>query len=375
MATVKLMNKPVPLLFVIDFFQNPHAGTEGQLFKLIQNIDKGRFDPCLLVFEESNYLKEHGFVCPYTVLGKSSLSNPIMWYRLYNFARSYHNRGGRLAHVYFNDSSIICPPVFAAASIKTIISRRDLGYWYTSAYLYVLKITRCWVSSVVVNSRAVKVVTAEKEGISAEAIRVIYNGYAERTPHTKVSMPVLDSLKKNNKTVLLGLVANIRPIKRITDAIDALALLDKSGQAILVVIGSGDSAELENYAESRAVGGQVVFLGARDDVTDCLLHIDIGLLCSESEGFSNAIIEYMRAGLPTVCSDVGGNIEAITHEDTGLIYPMGDSQSLADCLNVLIGDSCYRSAMGKRARQDSEKRFSISRMVSEHQKLYMDCLG
>jgi len=44
---------------------------------------------------------------------------------------------------------------------------------------------------------------------------------------------------------------------------------------------------------------------------------EIGVLSSKAEGFANAILEYMAAGLPVVATDVGGAREAITEGETG----------------------------------------------------------
>ena len=38
---------PVPILYVIDSFKNPHAGTEGQLYQLVQGIDRKNSLPSL----------------------------------------------------------------------------------------------------------------------------------------------------------------------------------------------------------------------------------------------------------------------------------------------------------------------------------------
>jgi glycosyltransferase involved in cell wall biosynthesis len=216
---------PQNILFVIDSFRDPQAGTEGQLFKLIQGLDRKAYRPHLLVFEETPYLQQYEFPCPYGVLGKRSLTNPLMWYRLYRFAKKSRKNGVRLAHIFFNDASIICPPVFAWVGIKTIISRRDMGYWYTPTYLRLLRITRRWVSCVVVNSRAVKEVTVEKEGIHSDLVQVIYNGYENNTSIPIQPLSELEQLRLSPNTLIVGLVANIRPIKRIKDAIDALAML------------------------------------------------------------------------------------------------------------------------------------------------------
>ena len=51
---------------------------------------------------------------------------------------------------------------------------------------------------------------------------------------------------------------------------------------------------------------------------------DIGILASDEEGFSNAILEYMSYKLPVIATDVGGNSEAINHGYTGYIVRKGD---------------------------------------------------
>jgi len=52
-------------------------------------------------------------------------------------------------------------------------------------------------------------------------------------------------------------------------------------------------------------------LGSQEEIAPYLQAMDIAVLSSESEGFSNSILEYMAAGLPCVATDVGGNREAL----------------------------------------------------------------
>lgn len=366
--------QPIPILYVIDFFRDPNAGTEGQLKQLIDHLDRKRFDPHLLVFKGSEYLQKEGFSCPVTVLGNSSLASPGLWMSLYRFARQQRRRGVRVAHVYFNDASVVGPPVFAAAGIKTIISRRDMGYWYTPFYRAVLKLTRWFVSRAVVNSRAVGEVTERAEGIAKQHIRVIYNGYQ---PQTLAPEPVSELEQIRGKGQLVaGLVANIRPIKRMQDAVEAVAKLAAEGIDVqLVIVGGGDSSELESLAAESGIAGQIHFLGARGDVQRCLEYFDLALLCSESEGFSNAIVEYQFAGLPVICTDTGGNPEAIIPGETGWLYPVGDVPALAGLLRQMENDAEGRQAMARAAASSARERFSVSKMVDEHENLYLELCG
>jgi len=366
------------VLFVIDYFRDPHAGTEGQLYSLVQGLDRQAFTPHLLVFEESPWLRQHGFPCDYTVLGHRSLKSPATWRALFRTARRFRQQGYRLAHIFFNDPSLIGPPVFRLCGIRSLLSRRDMGYWYTPALKACLRVTGRFAEGVVANSDAVRRVTMAAEGFREQSVHVIYNGFPDNkavgsSPGAEVSP--LSELRKGGR-ILMGLVANIRPIKRIPDALGCLALLkNKVPELDLVVIGAGDGEPLRRQAEALGIAGRVHLLGPRDDVANCLPFLDMGILCSESEGFSNAIVEYLRAGLPVVCSEVGGNPEAISDGVNGYVYPVGDVTAFAKVVCKLAGDPELRAEMATRAKKDAEERYSMSRMVTAHEALYQRVLG
>ena len=368
----------IPLLYVIDYFRDPYAGTEGQLFALVDGLDRAEFAPHLLVFEESPWLREHGFPCEYTVLGHRSIASPVTWLALAQLARRFRRQGYSLAHVFFNDPSIICPPVFRIFGIRTLLSRRDMGYWYTQALKRVLRITGRFAAGVVANSKAVKRVTAAEEDFAEEDIQVIYNGFPESKAGSSVVNPqttLLENLRGQG-CLLMGLVANIRPIKRIEDALACLVLLREAVPNLnLVVIGAGNGEDLIRQAKEYGVEERLHLLGSSDDVSACLQYLDIGILCSESEGFSNAIVEYQRAGLPVVCSNVGGNSEAVSDGENGFVYPVGNTEALAEAVRALAEDVELRHKMGELAKQNAEREFDMARMVEAHQSLYRTMLG
>jgi L-malate glycosyltransferase len=364
-----------PILFVIDQFGNPNAGTEGQLFNLISRLDRQKYAPRLLVFTDSDFLRSSRFPCDYDVLGRNRLSSPKMWWLLWRYAREFRAQGGCLAHVFFNDPSVICPPVFRIQGIKTIISRRDMGYWYTPVWRSVLKITGRFVSFAIANSQAVKQITSTSEALAPTKIEVIYNGYDEDCNVFSVPADIERLKASHERAVFVALVANIRPIKRIQDAIEAISSAGcRDADMHLVVLGDGDPKELRQLARDRKVDHCVHFMGARTDVKACLQHLDIGLLCSESEGFSNSIIEYMQAGLPVVCSRVGGNPEAVCHGETGFLYRCGDVCELQKVLSELGKNGDLRRSVGVSAQKVAQQRFGMDRMVSEHEQVYLRTL-
>lgn len=169
----------------------------------------------------------------------------------------------------------------------------------------------------------------------------------------------------------LVLVANIRAVKRIQDAIHALARLRESRpDSVLCIIGDGDHTALADLCSSLGILEHVRFVGPRKDVPALLPAFDIGLLCSESEGFSNTLIEYLQAGLAVTCSEVGGNPEIIEHGITGLLYPAGDIDALAANLMQLANEPAARANLGQAGRRKVQEEYSLSRMTIRHQAIY-----
>lgn len=360
------------ILLVIDRLTNPHAGTEGQFLLLIKLLQQANCEAKVIILAHSDWLAANPLSCETVVIGSSSIKSPKTWWRIYREARLASAAGFKLAHIFFNDASVVCPPMFYLAGIKSIISRRDMGFWYNKIYRFILPFTGKFVACVLSNSHAVAKITGEVECIPQKKLRVIYNGFnREVSPGAKI--PELE-LIRSSCVAILGLVANIRPIKRMEDTIRALSLLNRENKPHIVIIGAGDPTELQALARFLGVGDCIHFLGPRSDIPDCLSYFSAGLLCSESEGFSNAIVEYQFAGLPVICSKTGGNPEAVTHGQTGWLYAVGDVTALSEYMNTLLAFPDRAQAMGAAAKQEAESRYTIDAMLNQHLALYRELI-
>jgi len=117
----------------------------------------------------------------------------------------------------------------------------------------------------------------------------------------------------------------------------------------------------------------MIFLGKRHDIPYILSCIDIGVLSSDSESFSNSIIEYMASSLAVVCTNVGGAKEAVEDGVNGYVTEPGNSRMMAECLISIIKNKHYYS-MGQLGRQKALSMFSHMDVFSCYQKLYEDLL-
>ncbi len=89
-----------------------------------------------------------------------------------------------------------------------------------------------------------------------------------------------------------------------------------------------------------------LFLGQREDVPEILAACDLAVLPSKTEGLSNALLEYLAAGLATVATNAGGNAEIIRDGVTGLLVPTDCPEFLTAALLRLLRDPGLAGRLG-----------------------------
>jgi glycosyltransferase involved in cell wall biosynthesis len=367
----------VKVLFVIDYFSGIDGGTERQMAQLIRGLSEQGLAPHLTVLRSSAFTRDLGdSLCPISSLQIQRLFSIQTAVRLFRLA--WHIRRERIpvVHVFFNDSAIAIPFFARLGGARVIVSRRDMGTWYTQTTLRLVRIANRFVDRIVANSRAVADHAIRFEGDVARKLRVIYNGYAfERG--TKPARPDFrDELGIGPSDPIVGMVANLKPVKRHADAVRAFALVRQNHPAAhLVLLGMGTLLEdLQALTRELAIERFVHFLGNPDEVIPMVKHFDVGLLCSESEGFSNALLEYMACGVPPVCTRVGGNVELVCDGVNGYLFEVGDVTTLASRITMLLADPHLARRIGDNARSTAAQ-FTVDKMVSAHLDSYSELLS
>jgi glycosyltransferase involved in cell wall biosynthesis len=115
----------------------------------------------------------------------------------------------------------------------------------------------------------------------------------------------------------------------------------------LLLVGDGPEIEQTRMKiEQLGLSGKVKVLGARKDVGAILSKAGLMVLATNWEGLPRSILEGMRAGLPIVATDVGGNSELVKDGINGCLVPRGDEQALRLAISRLLGSPALRSKMG-----------------------------
>lgn len=291
-----------------------------------------------------------------------------------------------LVHSFLPASYLIALPVAKLAFIsRFVMSRRSLAlYQQKRATLAQLERRyHCLPDVLLGNSQSVVTELVAESG-RPDACRLIYNGI-DTTP----SLPNRDMARAALRTALglpddaiVGVVtANLIPYKGHADLVAALALLREAKPAlatrlVILCVGRDDGigSELITKTEAAGLKANMRLLGARSDVPEILAGADLGLLVSHEEGFPNAILEYMAAGLPVLATAAGGSTEAVVDGETGLLVPPRDPVALSAALAMLALDAGARSVLGAAGRTRCVNEFSLERCVNEYDALYRELL-
>ena len=177
------------------------------------------------------------------------------------------------------------------------------------------------------------------------------------------------------EATIIGAVARFHPQKDHRTFVRAAGLLLRARpETHFLLCGAGLTWENHDLAVWIAEAGAVDrfhLLGPRYDMPDVMSAIDYFSLTSiGGEGFPNVVAEAMACGVPCIVTDVGDSAALVG--DTGRVVPPGDPQALAAAWeDLLAAGPAVREQLGAAARRRIESEFSLPKMVSKYEELYL----
>lgn len=356
----------IKIAFIIDTIATNTAGTQKQLLETIKRLDRSTFEPQLICLWESPWMAENALPCPVTILGYRGFLKANFPAVVRQLAHQFDRDRIDIAQTFFEDSIFVAWLATEFSSHKPVLlsSRRDIGLgagnqpWYHSVFRRILPLVNRRFAGIIANSEEVRRFVAHREKTSLDKIRVHYNGVDLPDLASASSKPIL--MADHPEDAWIGLVGSLTPVKRHDLLLRAFSNARKSPEfpgVRLLLLGDGpERTALAALTSQLGISEFVVFAGATPDVGPYLRHLDVGVLCSDREGLSNAILEYMAHGLAVVATAVGGNPELVTKEN-GILVPPNDERALTDALVTLLADAGLRARYGAASRLKAERQF------------------
>jgi glycosyltransferase involved in cell wall biosynthesis len=228
--------------------------------------------------------------------------------------------------------------------------------------------------AVIAVSEKVRQYCIEVDGIEPNRVKTIYNGLDIDSWGLRSSVP-----RPSGRTAI-ATVGNIRPVKGHDVLIRAAASVAREFPEVVFSV-AGDVLDpeyfqgLQGMLQEFSLTDRFHFVGAVTDLQSYLSAADIFVLPSRSEGFSNAIVEAMAAGIPVIATDVGGNAEAVEDGVTGIIVPSEDPDALAGGIIAMLSNRSEARRMGIAGGERAAARFTTEVMMRSTTKLYQELLS
>jgi len=229
---------------------------------------------------------------------------------------------------------------------------------------------------ILVNADAVMASLIER-GVDASKIVRSFNGVdLERfdkglssRSETLSRLGLADCVGKQLITIVANMRSDVKNHRMFLRS--AAAITSRSSNAVFVLAGEGElTNSLKDEAAALGLHENVHFLGRCDDVPKLLSVSDVCVLTSRTEGFPNAILEYMAAGKPVVATDVGGASEIIVDGASGYLVPSDDSDVAAERILNLLTNQVLAKRMGRAGRTLVEEKYSLNAQLNQVRDLY-----
>lgn len=178
--------------------------------------------------------------------------------------------------------------------------------------------------------------------------------------------------------LVIGTVKSLEDKYGISDLIKAFALIkNKRNQSNikLLIVGKGTKEiELKSLVETLGIAGSVHFTGwiPVEQIPDFHNMLDISVFPSilDSESFGVAVVEASASEKPVIVTKVGGLVEVVEDNVTGIVVPPQDPEALAQAIEKLIDSKELRLSLGQAGRKRVEKFYDWSDNLNKMKSFY-----
>lgn len=302
--------------------------------------------------------------------GKYRKKDPSLFCKVYRIARNFKPD---IIHVWSSILAVYAIPTGKLLNVKFI--NGSITY-----ALPVEKFSKLWLISKIAFPPSDTIVANSKAGLRVHHLKqsqkhlVIYNGYDFRRNDMQVT-DLKKELEIPDETVLVGMIGSFSDAKDYKTYIEVVEkIVEKNSNVHFLCVGNGvNRKNIEALVRERQINN-VHFLGIRSDIENICKNLDIGVLLNNTnghaEGISNAIMEYMAAGLPVIATNAGGTPELVCDEESGFLVPAFSPDMVAEKILFLLENRGERVSMGKMGMERIRSEFSLEKMVSSYLSLY-----
>lgn len=228
-----------------------------------------------------------------------------------------------------------------------------------------------------------KVLTGISNFLIERAIKNGYKGSAYLVPNgvdidvfgqqidEETKKQTLELLNKKQDEVYLVTTGRLTFKNATDDIISALAKLPSNVH--LLVLGKGEEGpNLQKQANKLGVSNRIKFVGFVEyhNIPKYFSACDIFIRPSRSEGFGNSFIEAMASKLPVIATPVGGIVDFLSDNETGVFCAPNNPQSIVKAVNRILEDNNLRNHIVNNAYERVVAKYSWDKVSLEMKSVF-----
>jgi glycosyltransferase involved in cell wall biosynthesis len=369
--------EPKHILYLIDVLWGL-GGAERALLRMVKLLPRDRYRCTIGTFRQRPGWAKHEIACPVREFPMRRIFGWQAFRAALELRSLIQTERVALVHTFFESADLFGAPVSKWSGCPVVVSsRRDMGILRSPRHHLAYRFVSPLFDQVQAVSGAVRQQVIQSDRLDPRKVVTVPNGIEIDRIAAANGATAWRALQIEDAAPRIVSVGNIRYVKGFDVLLRAARLVcDVHPKAIVLIAGSVQEPEcyrrLQELVVELGLSSNVRFTGDLDNETvwSLLKCCDVFCLPSRSEGMSNALLEAMGCGLPSVATAVGGTPEVLEDGRTGHLVPSEDYGAVADRLLRLLGEPARAREMGEAARIVIEDRFSATAMVNQVVGLY-----
>jgi L-malate glycosyltransferase len=369
------MTAPPPLPIVLMVRALGVGGTERQLTEVAIALDRRQFQPWIVCFDADGVRSDdlQRASVPVVEFPVRSFSRPGTLSLAWQFVRWLRTHRVALLHAFDYPTALFGLPLGHLARVPVVLSsQRGDRALFPPRYRRALSLADRLADGIVVNSDYIRGLLTTRDGVSPTKVHTCRNGL-----DTSIFRPV-GAIRRPERQIagcVIGIVCAVRPEKSIETLVTAFARL-RDTRHHLVIVGDGPSKPpLETLVRELGVISRVTFIPTTWEVAPWYRGIDVFVLPSLNESFSNSLMEAMACGCCVLASKAGGNVELVSDGTNGLLFEPGNAVDLQRALEAVLGDEALRGTLAAEGVRTIEAAYTREASAARLAAVYAEYLG
>jgi glycosyltransferase involved in cell wall biosynthesis/lipopolysaccharide/colanic/teichoic acid biosynthesis glycosyltransferase len=321
---------------------------------------------------------------------------------IYSLAKHFTIERYDVVHHHLYPSMIVSRFAAWIADVPVRLSMIPGPFYMDAEIPQAVELGSCWMDSRVIVSCTYSGQQYRAAGVPATNLELVYYGADESNfsptnfDAESARSRLIEELELDEDVLLVGMVAyfyapltesrhypksvwnkSMKGHETLIEAVPQILSVCPKARFLFVGDGWGEPGQklMEDLKASVAAKGlskYIHFVGHRENVPEILSSLSVSLQLSRSENLGGTI-ESLLMSRPLVATRVGGMVDSVRHEQTGLLVEMDNTEELAAAISRLLGDAEFAQRLGNSGRELMLNEFSLKSTVRKLNELYQQC--